>query len=70
MTQVFNIIAINKIGKINRTFQKSYNYKNIIIKYKIQIDVELKESKLRNITYVHIKVILYLPNKICVMYLL
>ena len=35
LTQIFNTIAINKIGKIDRTFQTSYNYKNIIIKYKI-----------------------------------
>ena len=37
--EVLNTITIN---------QRSYNYKNIIIRYQISIDVEQKESKLRN----------------------
>ena len=40
---------MNQIGKINKTFQRSYNYKSIIIRYQISIDVAQKESKLRNI---------------------
>ena len=42
--EVLNIITINKIGKINKTFQRSYNYKNIIIRYQISIDVEQKNQ--------------------------
>ena len=47
--ELFNTITINKIWKINKKFQRSYDYKSILIRYQISIDVEQKELKLSNI---------------------
>ena len=40
--ELLNAIALKNIGKINITFETSYNYKNIIIRNKITFNYNVK----------------------------
>ena len=42
--ELLNAIALNNIGKINMTFERSYNYKNIIIRNKITFNYNDKRD--------------------------
>ena len=56
--ELLNAIALNNIRKINITFERSYNYKNIIIRIKITFNYNVKWD-------IHIESIIK-KNKICI----